>query len=240
MPKPEIIIPDYKGFHNANPNTRARIEKSKSYQDLSTIVITPAFDSIPTKVVQNWMGMIRPMNQKFVHIFAKDMEVGQAYSETIEMILNNPDLSKWKFIATLEHDNLVPPNIWIQLYEDIGDYSAIGSLYYTKGYGGQPMAYGKVDDKTVNFIPFPPPARSVTPCRGLGMGATLFKLEMFKDKRLPRPLFETIQKYTPNKGTEVYTQDLRFFQNAGEKNYKFAVSTNVLTGHYDLNEDKTW
>lgn len=237
MSQPQIIVPDYQGMHNASPDTAKRIMREKTYQDLSTIIITPCLQYIPAKVVQNWLGILKPMNQKVIHLFAMNMEVGHAYSETIEMILANPELSKWKFLFCLEHDNMVSPDVLLKMYQDMDDYDAVGSLYYTKGFGGQPMCYGNPSVFPVNFVPFQPAANAVTPCRGLGMGATMFKLSMFKDKKLPRPLFQTVQKYVEGQGSQAFTQDLKFFEGAGLAGYKFGCTTKTLTGHYDVEGD---
>ena len=56
---------------------------------------------------------------------------------------------------------------------------------------------------------------------------------MFKDSRLPKPFFETKQKYEEGRGSEMYTQDLKFCENAGKLGYKFAVDSRVKVGHYD-------
>lgn len=231
--KAEISVPDIVGYHNRTPEDIK--QKKNAYRDQSTILIVPCLDYIPSKVVQNWMNLQSPMNQKFIRLFAMNMEVGSAYSQTIEMILNNPELSKWKYIMTLEHDNLVESNCLLQLLEDIEGYDAVGSLYYTKGEGGKPMAYGLTNEFPVNFAPFQPAPNAVTPCNGLGMGATLFRLEMFKDPRMPKPLFETVQTQEAS-----FTQDLKFFFEAGKLNYKFAVSTKVLTGHFDVATGMVW
>lgn len=232
---------NHRGIHNGNLDaTRKRIEKSKQYQDLSTIIITPCYDAIHWRVVQNWMGILKPMNQKCIHLFASNMEVGAAYSETIEMILQHPELSTFRFVATLEHDNLVDPDLLLKIYPDMEEYDAIGSLYFTKGEGGLPMCYGKPDVMPVNFIPFMPEQNAVTTCRGLGMGATVFKMSMLKDKRLPRPLFKTVQEYNAGQGSACFTQDLKFFHDAGMLGYKFGCTTKTLTGHFDSNTNIVW
>lgn len=236
--KPQILIQDTLGYHNNLPEDVK--QKKNAYRDQSTILIVPCLDRIASKVVQNWMNMMSPMNQKFTRIFAMNMEVGKAYSETIETILANPELSKWKYIMTLEHDNLVQPDVLLKLLDDIEGFDAVGSLYYTKGVSGKPMCFGLPNQFPIGFEPFQPPPNSVTQCNGLAMGATLFRMEMFKDKRLPRPLFETVQRRTPEGGYESFTQDLKFFLEAGKLGYKFAVSTNTLTGHYDIEADFVW
>lgn len=232
--KPQIVIQENLGYHNRTPEEIK--QKKNAYRDQSTIMIVPCMDYIPSKVVQNWLGIMSPMNQKFTRIFVMNMEVGAAYSETIEMILAHPDLSKWKYIMTLEHDNMVQPDVLLRLLEDIElGYDAVGSLYYTKGVDGRPMAFGIPLEFPVNFAPFQPAPDTVTQCNGLAMGATLFRMEMFKDERLPRPLFETVQSKT-----ESFTQDLKFFLEAGKLGKKFAVSTRTLTGHFDVQNDQVW
>lgn len=175
--EPQIIIGDWEGRHNAG----ARVDellKENSYRDLSTICIIPTRGVISARVVKNWMGMMSPMNQKFTRMFMIGMEVGAAYETAIEQILAHPELSTWKYILTIEEDNLVPPDGLLKLYHAIDDFDAIGGLYWTKGPGGQPMCYGNPNVFPINFIPQVPLPEAVTRCNGLGMGFTLFKLDM--------------------------------------------------------------
>lgn len=239
--QPQIVIPDYRGYNNQSPEeSTLRLDKSKSYQDLSTIIICPTRGVVPAKVVQSWMGLMRPMNQKCVGpLFAIAMEVGEAYNSMIETILQNPELSKWKYLLTIEEDNMPPPDGLLKLYENIGTYDVVGGLYWTKGEGGQPMIYGDPNVEPFNFIP-QKPALEIQPANGLGMGFNLFKLEMFKDERLPKPWFKTVQEYRPQGGSRMYTQDLYFYENAGKLGYKFACDTRVKVGHYDVNMDVVW
>jgi hypothetical protein len=72
------------------------------------------------------------------------------------------------------------------------------------------------------------------------MGFTLFKMEIFKNKKLQKPFFETTQKYHPTQGVQNYTQDLKFFENAGKLGYRFACDSRVKVGHYDIENDQMW
>lgn len=242
MVAPQIVVPDYRGIHNQNPEgTNVRLEKEKSYRDLSTIIICPTRGVVPAKVVQSWMGLMRPMNQKVLGpLFAIGMEVGEAYNGMIEMILQNPELSKWKYILTIEEDNMPPPDGLLKLYEHMDEYDVVGGLYWTKGEGGQPMIYGDPKVEPLNFIPQMPKIDGVQPANGLGMGFHLFKLDMFKDEKIPRPWFKTVQEYVPGAGVKAYTQDLYFYENAGKAGYKFACDTRVKVGHYDFVNDIVW
>lgn len=241
MGKPQILVPDNAGIHNASDYS-SRLEKEKSYRDLSTIIVCPTRGMISARIVQAWQGIIRPMNQKIVGpLFMEGMEVGEAYNEVIKMILDNPELQTFKFILTLEEDNAPPPDGLLKLYESIDDYDVVGGLYWTKGEGGQPMCYGDPNIMPLTFIPQVPKPDDVTPCNGLGMGFTLFRLEMFKDKRFEHGhWFKTKQEVIPGVGAQVITQDLFFFQKAHELGYKVACDSRVKVGHYDANTQLMW
>lgn len=240
--QPQIVFPSNSGYHNEDMDrSRERLLAAKSYKDLSTIIICPTRGQVSAKVVQSWMGLIRPMNQKVIGpLFAIGMEVGEAYNSMIEMILANPDLSTWKYVLTIEEDNMPPPDGLLKLYENMDKYDVIGGLYWTKGEGGQPMIYGNPGEKPTNFIPQIPLSETIQEANGLGMGFNLFKLDMFKDSKLQKPWFRTVQEFIPGVGARAYTQDLYFYENAGKLGYKFACDTRVKVGHYDVNMDVVW
>lgn len=244
MPQPPAVIIENLnlGLHNADLQASVdRLNKGKTYRDLSTIIVCPTRGMIPDRVVQSWMGLIRPMNQKVIGpIFFRGYEVGHAYNMAIEMILNNPQLSTWKYILTIEEDNLPPPDGLLKLYESMDEYDVVGGLYWTKGEGGQPMIYGDPKASEYSFIPQTPIPETVQPANGLGMGFNLWKLDIFKDERLRNPWFVTKQEYEPGKGGSSYTQDLYFYENAGKLGYKFACDTRVKVGHLDPANDVVW
>ena len=238
MSDPQIIMGGDVGRHNASERSQERLSQARTYKDLSTVCIVPTRGQIPAQVVESWMGMASPMNQKFVRLFITGLEVGAAYSAGVETILSHPELSKWKYLLTLEEDNIPPPDGLLRLYESIDGYAAVGGLYWTKGEEGQPMIYG---DRTepMNFIPQVPQPDSVQDCWGLGMGFTLFDLEVFRDERLDRPFFKTIQTFDPT-GQKAATQDLDFFGRIGKLGHKVACDTRVKVGHFDINEGIVW
>lgn len=241
--KPAVIIENLNlGLHNADLQaTVDRLERGKTYRDLSTVIICPTRGMIPDRVVQSWMGLIRPMNQKVIGpIFFRGYEVGEAYNMAINFVLSNEELSKWKYILTIEEDNLPPPDGLIRLYESMDEYDCVGGLYWTKGEGGQPMIYGDPNDAELNFRPQKPVVDSLQRANGLGMGFNLWKIEMFKDERIPKPWFKTLNDVVPGHGPKIYTQDLYFYENAGKLGYKFACDTRVKVGHLDPHTDIIW
>lgn len=238
--KPQIVIQEASGYHNLDKNAKARLEQGRAYQNISTACLIPTRGTIAAKVVQNWWGLLSPMNQKFMRFFVIGLEVGEAYCAGIEMILNNPDLSKWKYLLTLEEDNMPPPDGLLKLYEGMSKFDVVGGLYWTKGPMGQPMIYGNPNEFPYSFTPQIPVPDCLQPCNGLGMGFTLFKIDIFKDPKVPKPWFKTVQEHKPNEGTKMFTQDLYFFDNIHKLGYKVACDTRVKVGHYDLENDMVW
>ena len=115
----------------------------------------------------------------------------------------------------MEDDNIPPPDGLIKLYESIGKYDVVSGLYWTKGEAGQPMIYGNPMEVPLSFRPQAPIPDAVQEACGLGMGFNLFKLDMFRDKKLRKPWFKTLQKYDPQGGgSACYTQDLYFYEDA--------------------------
>lgn len=240
--QPSIIVDAYNpGVHNSNGSID-RVRRQGLYKDASTICLIPTRGLISWRVVQSWLNLASPMNAPFVRMGITGYEVGAAYSTGIEQILNTPGLSDFKYILTLEEDNLPPPDGLLKLaaaMHEHPEYDAIGGLYWTKGEGGQPMIYGNPNETPLGFTPQPPVPGELVPCNGLGMGFTLFRLEMFRDDRLKRPFFETIQRYTPD-GAACFTQDLDFFHGAAKVGHRFACHCGVHVGHYDQSTDIVW
>jgi hypothetical protein len=229
----------YVGRNNSNIEaTRDRLIRGQSYKDLSTVCVIPTRGLIPAKVCQSLLSLAAPMNQKFLRIFVEKMEVGDAYNQAIEMILANPELSKWKYVLTCEEDNLPPPDGLLKLYESMDRFDVVSGLYFVKGENGAGMVYGNVNEHPANFIPQVPIPDTVMPCRGTGMGFCLFKLEMFK--KMPKPWFKTLQEFVPGQGMRAATQDLYFAQEAGKFGYRFAVDCRVRVGHFQYETDTIW
>jgi hypothetical protein len=238
--EPQIITADAAGVHNDDLDASARrLLRSKTYRDLSTVCVIPCLSGagIAPRVVERWMALMAPMNQPFLRMFVTDMEVGAAYETAVAMILEHPTLKSWKYLLTLEHDNMPPPDGLLRLYESIDGYAAVGGLYWTKGPEGQPMIYGDPVGP-LNFAPQVPRPGELQECNGLGMGFTLFDLDVFR--QLERPWFQTLQHFAPNVGARVFTQDLFFFDKARKAGHKVACDTRVRVGHFDRTTGVVW
>jgi hypothetical protein len=239
-----------------------------SYRDNSTIIVCPTrgiratvdadgsqmimpgqreerwvtVPAIHQTVVGSWQNLIAPMNQKRAFLFATGHEVGEAYNAMIGGIIGNPDLAKWKYVLTVEDDNVLPPDAHIRLLETIntGRWDVVAGLYFTKGELQMPMAYGCPDEfARTGILDFRPrdvrdalAAGQVMPVNGVAMGCTLYRMELFRE--LAPPWFVTVSDWSADQGGKCFTQDLYFCERAVRAGKRFAVDMRVRVGHLDV------
>ena len=213
-----------------------------TFRDNSTIVVCPTRGMISHRVVGAWQNLIAPMNQKRAWLFAAGDEVGHAYNRLIEFILADPNLSQWKYLLTVEDDNLLPPDAHVRLLESIeaGPFDAVGGLYFTKGDFNMPMAYGSpAEYAATGVLDFRP--RHVNEClaagqvmevNGIAMGCSLYRMSLFRE--IPAPWFVTVADLIPEKGVQCMTQDLAFCEKARRAGKRFAVDMRVRVAHLDV------
>lgn len=237
-----MFIGGLEGSHNEDiAKTVKRLQKGRAYENVSTVIVIPTRGMIPARVCEALMGLIAPPNQGVVRFFIEGMEVGEAYNWAVRAILENPGLQNFKYMLTVEEDNLPPPDGLLKLIATIADpkWSAVGGLYYTKGEEGVAQIWGDPTD-VINFRPQVPIPNTVQETHGLGMGFTLFDLNVFRDDKIPSPWFKTQAEWSPETGSAVGTQDLYFCKNARVAGHRFAVDTNVRVGHLDTNDGRVW
>ena len=241
MSKPELLLAELHtaGVHNGDlGKTVSRLDKSKAWKRQRIIVLIPADQKISTKVYLSHMNLAFPPNNGVARIAAIGMEVGEAYSTAIENILAHPVLKDWEYILTIEADNAPPPDGVLRLLEHMEEhpeFACIGGLYFTKGHGGQPQIWGDPQDPVINFRPMPPdPNGGLVEANGTGMGFNLWRLSMFKDRKLRRPWFVTQKK------DGIATQDLYFWIDAKKRGYRCAIACDVRVGHYEESTDTMW
>ncbi len=218
---------------------RAVTHHGSTYKDSSTIILVPSrAPHFHWKVVQSWQNLIAPMNQHRAFIFVIGDEVGHAYSSMIKGILADPQLSKWKYIMTLESDNVQPPEAHIRLLESIEGFDGVSGIYWTKGEINRPMAYGDPDHYArTGELEFRPRHINdalakglVMPVNGIAMGCSLYRMDLFRD--IPEPWFVTVADVI-NGAPSAFTQDLYFCKKAVERGKRFAVDMRVKVGHLD-------
>ena len=239
--KPQLLLQEFSvgGIHNGDiGKTRARLDKSKSWKKQRIVVLLPTAEMIAAKVALSHWNLAFPPNNGVARILAVGMEVGEAYSTAIEGILAHPELSQWEYILTIESDNMPPADGVLKLLEQMEEhqeYDCIGGLYYTKGEGGVAQIWGDPKDPILNFRPqLPRLDGGLVECCGTGMGFNLFRMKMFKDKKLRKPWFVTQKK------DGIATQDLYFWNDARKHGYRAAIDCSVKVGHYDVKADTVW
>lgn len=235
-----IVVQDFGGKHNKDVDaSRARLIKGGSWKKQRVVLILPAADTMSTKVALSHWNLIFPPNNGSIRILALGMEVGDAYSQAIQGVLDHPDLSKWEYILTLESDNMPPSDGLLKLLEDMEEhpeFDCIGGLYYTKGEGGVPQIWGDPKDPVLNFRPqLPDTNGGLVECCGTGMGFNLWRMKMFKDPKLRKPWFKTMASKDG-----VGTQDLYFWGDARKYGYRCAIDCSVKVGHEDLSTGIVW
>jgi len=213
-----------------------RLLHGASFRDQSTIVIIPTRGTIPWQVVAAWQNLQYPMNQKRALFFAVGYEVGHAYNRMIESILKDPNLSKFKYVLTLEDDNIPTHDALIRLLETIETgFDAVGAIYFTKGEGGMPMAYGDPKEWEQGEMTFAPrnvsealqKGRVMEVC-GIAMGCSLWRMELFR--QIPPPWYVTLCETDAGS----MTQDLYFCKRAKMAGKRFAVDFRAKAGHLDV------
>jgi hypothetical protein len=219
------------GRHNSDLMAEAaRIIKGNSFRDLSTVWVTPTpdFKLDAQAVFQSWMPLLTPPNQKHQKLCIGRAEVGEAYNAAVEMILR--DAVKWKYLLTVETDNLPPRDGLMKLYESVEKFDVIGGLYWMKGTDGHAHLYGDPSEPG-SYVPQAPRKDTVQACNGLGMGFTLFNVDIFR--KMDGPWFQT---------GEECTQDLFFFEKARTAglNLRVGCDTRVKVGHIDFQTREIW
>lgn len=237
--KAQIISADVVGRHNDNiVQSRSRLMKGGSWKKQRIVVLLPTANMIAARVALSHWNLIFPPNNAVHKMICLGMEVGDAYSQAIEFIVSDPTLKEWEYILTLEADNMPPQDGVVMLCESMEqhpEYACIGGLYWTKGEGGVAQIWGDPKDPVLNFRPQVPLVDTLQECCGTGMGFNLWRISMFRDKKLRTPWFKTTA------GKEgVGTQDLYFWNDARKHGYRCAVDTRVRVGHYSVEQDIVW
>jgi GT2 family glycosyltransferase len=232
-----LVVQDFAGFWNGElEQGRSRVLEGGSWKRQRIVVVIPTGNSIPAKVALSHWNLSFPPNNPVMRILAIGMEVGEAYSNAVDGILDEPALADWEYMLTLEHDNLPRPNSVLKLLERMEQHPelhCISGLYFQKGEGGYPQIWGDPKDPVPNFRPQPPVNGELVECCAVGMGFALWRLSMFRDQRLTRPLFQT-------KDFPIMSQDLFFWHEARPLGYRCAVDCSVKVGHLDPASGIVW
>lgn len=230
--------------------------KDQSYRDLSTVIVIPTRGQISTKVVSSLISLIPPQNQKRGMYLVENAEVGRAYEKALEGIMRDEELSKFKYVLTIEDDNIVPPMAHMMLLQSITKYkfAAMSGLYFAKGEFGFPMAFGDPnkfrDEGVFDCIPrdMADAVRNneVMEVNAIPMGCAIWEMAAFKklkELKPEAPLFQTWQQHNGDDcgGYAGQTQDIFICERIRrELGGRIGVDCRVKVGHYDAKTGVTW
>lgn len=221
-----------------------------SYSDRSTVCIIPTRGNVDVRVVNAWFKMLSPPNQKFARIFVSGGEVADSYNTAISDILKHPQLSRYKYVLTLEDDNIPPPDGLIKLFESMDAAAknneplwALAGLYWSKGENMSiPIAFGNRDLEKWNMDCIDLNDEGVTKCLVIPQGFTLYRMDLFR--KVSYPWFETGAHYDPGQAPidqiTAYSQDVFFFKKCFESHLDVGVRADVRVGHLDIETGFVW
>jgi hypothetical protein len=232
----ELIPTTNQGRNNADLSEAVqRLAEQATWRDSRTIILSPCGHQVPLQTVAAWTSLHTPPNSAIARLFTQNLEVGHAYTQSIEGILQDSRLSDMPFLCTAEHDNLPPPRGLIDLIGQLHrhpELAAVSGLYFAKAKDGFAHIYGE-PGQTHLRPQLPDPNGGLVECRGIAMGFAVFRVEMFRDVRLRRPWFLSGQN-------PVGTQDLYFWDDAARLGYRCAVDCSVRVGHLDTASGIVW
>ena len=224
---------------------RVQTLPGSTFKDSSTLIVVPTRGRETDRTISPvWnmttQNLAKHMNQRvYGPIFVCGDEVGHAYNRAIRELVLSPTAAKFKFVMTIEDDNLLPPDALLRLREsiDLGPFDAVSGIYFTKGEFNMPMAYGDpIRFERAGELEFEPrdiraclDAGEVMEVNGIAMGCALWRTDLFR--RVADPWFVTVQEGEKGGGT----QDLTFCARARRVGARFAVDMRVRVGH--LNTD---
>lgn len=227
--------------------------KGDTFRDDSTVIVCPTRGMIHYQVVNAWNSLQPSKNNKRAFLFCTGHEVGRAYTDLVKYVLNHAQLSQFKYLMTLEDDNIPPADAHTRLLERISGspYDAVSALYYSKEVG-LPMAFGYPERFKEKFdLEFS--ARDVTDAvkngdlmevNGIAMGCTIYKMDLFR--QIEPPWFVTVNELIetgdPNLpiAAVTRTQDLSFCERARWLGKRFAVDCSLRVGHIDVKTGKVY
>lgn len=248
FPKPTKATDDDRGFLNLSKlNTYIKLN---SYENKSVVCVIPTRGQIDARVVNAWFKLMTPVNHSFVRLFVTGGEVADSYNTAITGIINHPELSKYKYILTMEDDNIPPAdgllkllNAMIESKKENKKYWALSGLYWTKGEDqGIPLFFGNTQNKKYNLEVVPLNENGITECCLIPQGFTLYDMDVFR--KTPYPWFKTVEDFDSSQPildqAVASTQDCYFFKKCFEEGLKVGVVADVKVGHLDSQTGFVW
>ena len=130
-----------------------------------------------------------------------------------------------EYVFFIDHDNILPPDTLIRLLEF--NVPVVGCLYFERKYPHLPLIYTFEENFQTVRVEYNYPSGLVR-CDVIGLGCSLFKVEVFKQVEDPWFCYEY-------KGHTWGTEDLAFFHKLKDKNIPVHIDTKNTVGHLGSN-----
>lgn len=210
---------------------------ASTYRDSSTVMACASRGDVPMDVVRAWHQMIPLLNQRRAFLFCAGAEVADAYNQLVARALQERG---FRYLLTLEDDCLPPADAHHRLLDAIGDYDAIGGLYFRKTEPPTALLLGDPSLPEWSSLPIDPceaiEAGAVVPVNVLPMGCTLYKLDLFRE--MEPPWFQTTEQFHVADqmvlGRKLMTHDVGFSKRAKALGKRFAIHCGVRVGHLNV------
>jgi hypothetical protein len=186
--------------------------KAQAFRDRSIVsvcptrgVIDPETDrqimgGMDEETVMAWEALQWPQNGRKTPLrFAVGYEVGMAYEAFVDFVLAS-SVGSFKYLLTIEDDNLPPPDGVMKLIRAIEEeetadgkpYDAVAGLYFMKDRTNTPLAFGDPEEyRKTGTLRFPAadPAKlvpgKVNEVLAVPMGFTLWRMDLFREIEKP-------------------------------------------------------
>lgn len=206
----------------------------KTYPNFTTLMrAVPYTDRpLPPKLVRSFATMSSPMATTTIDVERHRMAVDEARQSMAEDAIRN----NVKYLFFWDEDVLLLPHTLCELIyflEHYPKFAVVGGIYCIKRPRPEPMVFkGRGCGPYWDWK-----AGEVFEVDGISMGATLIRVDCFKD--LPKPWFKTVQDNTPQLDgvpmQEYWSEDL-YFCNLLRTNTKWRIAAHggLLLPHVDV------
>lgn len=192
----------------------------RTLDSFKILVATPhSYPAIFKEWFVSYEQLLKPKNTRLYMDpnLPLDVNRNNAVKEALE--------SNCEYIFFIDHDNILPSNLLIKLLEY--NVPVVGALYFERKYPHLPLIYTFEQDFQTVRVEYNYP-KGLVRCDVIGLGCSLFKMEVFK--QMPEPWF--CYEY---KDRVWGTEDIAFFHKLKEVGVPVLIDTINTVGHLSSN-----
>lgn len=189
----------------------------RELNDFRIVIATPhSYDTIYKQWFLAYEQLIKPASSKLVMDPNLPLDVNR--NNAVEEALK----SSAEYLLFIDHDNLLDPETLVRLLQ--ANVPVIGALYFERKYPHLPLIYTFEHDYQTVRVEYNYPKAPVVRCDVIGLGCSLFKMEVFKQLQAPWFCYEY-------KGHTWGTEDIGFFHKLKDADIPVFIDTLNPVGH---------